>query len=423
VKEFVRSADISEVIGEREVAQVRHKFAGLTRELDERSRRIWAGTEATALGRGGIAAVARATGLATRTIRVGIRELKDGASEQPGTPRRVRRPGAGRKLLTHRDPGLRAALEALVESTTRGDPMSPLRWTCKSTRVLAEELTRQGHAVSHVSVGELLHQMGYSLQSERKVTEGTLHPDRDAQFAYINAQVQAFQQRGQPVISVDTKKKELVGDFKNGGQEWHPSGDPVKVRVHDFEDEELGKAVPYGVYDVTQNNGWVSVGIDHDTSEFAVASIRHWWRQMGAPTYPNARELLITADSGGSNGSRVRLWKIALQKLADATGLRVSVSHFPPGTSKWNKIEHRMFCHITKNWRGRPLESLDVIVNLIANTTTRKGLRVQAGLDTAAYPKGIKISDDQLAQVRLERAAFHGDWNYTILPASRCPNP
>jgi transposase len=412
------------VIGERHVVEVREKYTAMLGELDERSRRRWAATEAKALGHGGITAVARATGIATRTIRVGLRELDRGMSreEQPAA-RRVRRPGAGRKLLTERDPALRTALQALVEATTRGDPMSPLRWTCKSTRILAEELTRQGHALSHATVAELLHELGYSLQSERKVTEGSSHPDRDAQFTHISAQVQAFQQRGQPVISVDTKKKELVGDFKNGGQEWHPSGDPVKVRVHDFEDETLGKAVPYGVYDVTKNNGWVSVGIDHDTSEFAVASIRQWWRQMGALAYPHASELLITADSGGSNGSRVRLWKISLQKLADEMGLRVSVCHLPPGTSKWNKIEHRMFSHITKNWRGRPLESLEVIVNLLANTTTTKGLRVRAALDSAQYPKGIKISDVQFAQVRLERDAFHGDWNYSILPASCCKIP
>ena len=296
--------------------------------------------------------------------------------------------------------------------------MTPLRWTCKSTRLLAEELSRQGHAVSHARVADVLHDMGYSLQSERKTLEGTSHPDRDAQFLHINAQVQGFQQRGQPVISVDTKKKELVGDFRNGGQEWHPAGDPVKVRVHDFKDETLGKAIPYGVYDIGQDSGWVTVGVDHDTAEFAVQSIRQWWRQMGSRAYPRARELLITADNGGSNGSRVRLWKVSLQKLADETGLRLSVCHFPPGTSKWNKIEHRMFCHITKNWRGRPLESLEVIVNLIANTTTQKGLRLQAALDPGQYPKGIEVSDEELARVRLERHPFHGDWNYAILAAS-----
>ena len=402
---------------ENVVGDVHAKYKAMVGELDERGRRRWAATEAKTLGYGGVSAVARATGIATRTIRVGLRELGRGSSDvTESVPRRIRRAGGGRKSLTDHDPALRAALEALVEGTTRGDPMSPLRWTCKSTRLLAEELNAHGHPISYGTVASMLHEMGYSLQSDRKVTEGTSHPDRDAQFGHINEQVQAFQRRGQPVVSVDTKKKELIGDFKNGGREWQPTGDPVKVRVHDFPDDALGKAVPYGVYDVTQNNGWVSVGIDHDTGEFAGETIRQWWRQMGRLSYPGATELLITADGGGSNGSRIRLWKIALQKLADEIGLRISVCHFPPGTSKWNKIEHRMFCHITKNWRGRPLETLDVIVNLIANTTTQKGLRVQAALDTGPYPKGIKVTDEQLADVRIERDAFHGDWNYSILP-------
>lgn len=402
------------------VEKVREKFSALNGELDERACRRWAASEAMALGYGGISAVAKATRMATRTIRTGIRELRapEDTRKEPLShlTRQIRREGGGRKRLIEHDPQLLRALEALVEPTTRGDPMSPLRWTCKSTAVLAEELNRQGHAISHDTVALLLHQMHYSLQGNRKTLEGASHPDRDAQFAHISAQVKAFQDRGQPVISVDTKKKELVGDFKNGGQEWRPAGDPVHVRVHDFRDEQKGKAIPYGVYDLTQNSGWVSVGVDHDTAEFAVQSIRAWWRQMGCRIYPQATELLVTADSGGSNSSRVRLWKVCLQKLADETGLRVSVCHFPPGTSKWNKIEHRMFCHITRNWRGQPLESLEVIVNLIANTTTTKGLRIQAALDSGQYPKGIKIADDELAHVRMERDSFHGDWNYSIIP-------
>lgn len=296
--------------------------------------------------------------------------------------------------------------------------MSPLLWTCKSTRLLAEELGRQGHPVSDRTVATLLHDMDYNLQGNQKTREGSTHPDRNAQFEYINATVKAFQARGQPVISIDTKKKELVGDFKNGGREWRPTGDPVKVRVHDFMDPALGKAVPYGVYDVTKNVGWVRVGYDHDTAEFAIQSIRQWWNQMGRQTYPEARELLITADSGGSNGSRLRLWKVALQRFADETGFTVSVCHLPPGTSKWNRIEHRMFCHITRNWRGRPLESLEVVVNLIANTRTAKGLRIRAALDPNQYPLGVKVTNEQLARVRLRRDDFHGDWNYHITPSA-----
>jgi hypothetical protein len=402
------------------VATVRQKFDALKSEMDERRRRLWAASEARALGYGGISAVATATDMAISTIRIGLRELEERTRSTSGNPAapplRVRREGGGRKKLSEKDPGLVAALEALVEPTTRGDPMSPLRWTCKSVRTLAEELRRQGRAIGADTVAHLLHELKYSLQANRKTLEGTSHPDRDAQFVHINEEVQAFQRRAQPVVSVDTKKKELVGNFKNAGQEWRPAGSPQKVGSHDFEDEDLGKAIPYGVYDVTHNEGWVNVGTDHDTAEFAVQSIRQWWRQMGSKTYPKATELLITADSGGSNGSRLRLWKQALQNLADETGLRISVCHLPPGTSKWNKIEHRMFCHITRNWRGHPLESLEVIVNLIANTTTQKGLRIRAALDTATYPKGIKVADNQMAQLRIERAAFHGDWNYTILP-------
>jgi len=396
------------------IESIREKYRVLVREMDERARRIWAASEARSLGYGGVTALAKATGLAVSTIRAGVTELRQPGRKPAIHKRRIRKPGSGRKpTLTAK---IHRAVEALVEASTRGDPTSPLRWTCKSTRVLAQELGRQGHEISHASVGAVLRGLGYSLQSNRKTREGTSHPDRDAQFAHINQRTRAFQDRGQPVVSVDTKKKELVGDFRNAGREWRPKGDPVKVKVHDFEDEDLGKAVPYGVYDLTKNAGWVSVGTDHDTAEFAVASIRQWWRQMGRRAYPQATELFITADSGGSNGSRLRLWKVALQELADSTGLRISVSHLPPGTSKWNKIEHRLFCHITKNWRGRPLESLEVIVNLIGMTSTAKGLRVRAALDTRKYPKGLRVTDDELAQVRIERDSFHGEWNYTILP-------
>lgn len=402
---------------------VREKHHALLGELDEKARRVWAASEAMALGYGGISAVAKATGMAISTIRIGIQEIqeiKESSAQtlilQEEAPRRVRRVGGGRKPLTSYDPTLVKDLEALVSATIRGDPISPLRWTCKSTRVLAGELKHKGHSVTHASVGRLLRDLGYSLQGAQKTKEGSSHPDRDAQFKHINAQVEAFQIRGQPVISVDTKKKELVGDFKNGGQEWRPTGAPEKVRVHDFIDKELGKAIPYGVYDVTKNQGWVTVGIDHDTGEFAVETIRQWWRQMGSRTYPDANELLIMADSGGSNGSRVRLWKVRLQELADELGLRISVCHFPPGTSKWNKIEHRMFCHITRNWRSRPLESLEVIVNLIGHTRTEQGLRIQAGLDTGNYPKGIKVTDKEMARLHIQRDSFHGNWNYSIFP-------
>ena len=329
---------------------------------------------------------------------------------------RQRRPGGGRKPLTEHDPTLVRDLEALVEPTTRGDPQSGLRWTCKSLRKLAEELGRQGHRVSARKVGDLLHAQGYSLQANRKTEEGSDHPDRDAQFGHINQLALAFQERGQPVVSVDTKKKELVGNFHNGGREWQPKGEPQRVSTHDFPSQAQGKAIPYGVYDVGQNCGWVSVGTDHDTAEFAVATLQQWWQQMGAGTYPEAKELLITADGGGSNSSRGRLWKVALQRFADETGLRVTVCHFPPGTSKWNKIEHRLFSHITQNWRGRPLTSHEVVVNLIENTTTRKGLRVRAAIDTAQYATKRQISDDQLSELYLSRDGFHGDWNYSLNP-------
>ena len=398
-------------------SRIAEKFEALRGVMDEQMRRLWAATEARALGYGGVSVVARAIGLTRPTITAGIRELGDARQLVSMAPKhRVRRDGAGRPRLTDADTGLCPALEELVEPATRGDPMSPLRWTCKSVRTLAAELNRQGHPVSHQTVSEVLQSLGYSLQVNRKTREGAGHPDRNAQFEHIARRAKQFQRRGQPVISVDTKKKELVGDFKNAGQEWHPLGQPPVVQVHDFEDKELGKAIPYGVYDLSANAGWVSVGIDHDTPEFAVESIYCWWRQMGRKTYPEARELLITADGGGSNGSRVRLWKVALGRLADATGLKIAVCHFPPGTSKWNKIEHRMFCHITRNWRGRPLESHEVIVNLIASTTTTKGLRVRAALDTDAYPTGVKVEDATMAALRLIPDKFHGDWNYTIAP-------
>jgi len=395
---------------------IREKFTALEAVLDERSRRLWAATEAKALGHGGQTLVATATGMSRNTIHVGLRELGHTSDALTGAAKRVRRPGGGRKRLIAHDPLLVAHLDALVEPTSRGDPQSPLRWTCKSTRQLAAALQQQGHKVGRQKVAALLAELGYSLQANRKTKEGASHPDRDAQFTYINAQVQAFQARGQPVVSVDTKKKELVGDFKNGGREWQPQGQPELVRAYDFVDKQLGKGIPYGVYDQTANMGWVSVGSDHDTAAFAVETLRRWWSNMGAPRYGEATELLITADGGGSNGSRSRLWKVALQRLADAIGLRLSVCHFPPGTSKWNKIEHRMFSHISLNWRGKPLTSHEVIVNLIANTTTQTGLTIRAALDTHQYPTGIKVTDQELEHVRLRQADFHGEWNYTILP-------
>jgi transposase len=370
--------------------------------------------ESLSLGWGGIAAVAAATGLSPKTIRLGRRELE--ATGGAESPRRIRRAGGGRKKLTEQDAQLLPALEALVEPATRGDPESPLRWTCKSTRQLAGELKRQKHRVSHTKVAQLLRQAGYSLQANRKTREGTAHPDRNAQFEHINEQTKAFQKRCQPVISVDTKKKELVGNFRNGGREWRPQGKPLEVRVHDFQDPALGKAIPYGVYDVTNNEAWVSVGIDHDTAEFATEAIRRWWTKMGRRRFPQARQLCVMADGGGSNGSRSRLWKAALQKLADKTGLTLVVSHFPPGTSKWNKIEHRLFCHITQNWRGKPLASHEIIVQLIGATTTATGLKVKAALDRRNYPTRQKLTDQQLHGVRLQPADFHGDWNYTIQP-------
>jgi Rhodopirellula transposase DDE domain len=400
------------------ISILRTKHDALAPVMDERARRYWAACEARALGRGGVTAVARATGISRTTIRAGLGELQRAPQSDITLPdpQRLRRQGAGRKRLSQVDRQILDDLRALVESTTRGDPESPLQWTCRSCRNLADELVRQGHQVSYRTVGSLLHELGYSLQANRKMDEGADHSDRDAQFQHISRRVKAFLRRGQPVISVDTKKKELVGKFRASGREWRPEGDPERVRVHDFKDEELGKAVPYGVYDLAHNDGWVSVGIDHDTAQFACETLRRWWREMGALAYPTAKELLVTADSGGSNGARCRLWKVALQNLADAIGVKISVCHFPPGTSKWNRIEHRMFCHISQNWRGKPLVSRSAIVELIGHTRTRSGLRIRAALDTNTYPQGIAVSDEELAAVRIKKDKFHGEWNYTILP-------
>jgi len=386
--------------------------------LDERQRRLLVGVEAKVLGRGGVSAVAVATGVSRTTIAAGIQEIEAKMSSDVGAAAPLqtgtRRAGAGRKRIETKDLTLLPDLLALVDSSTRGDPESPLRWTCKSLRNLADELKAKGHTVSHVVVGKLLKQQDYSLQGNVKVLEGNQSPDRNAQFEHINASVAAALQANQPVISVDTKKKELVGAYKNAGQEWLPSGEPVKVKVHDFIDKELGRANPYGVYDIGADEAWVGVGTDHDTSAFAVQTIRRWWFSMGVQRYPQAKQLVITADGGGSNGHRVRLWKLELSRLAQEIGLDIQVHHFPPGTSKWNKIEHRLFSFITMNWRGTPLISHEVIVNLIASTKTRSGLKVRAELDTAEYPKGLVISDAVLATVNIEREAFHGDWNYCI---------
>jgi Rhodopirellula transposase DDE domain len=400
------------------VETLRAKHAALRSVFTERSRRVWAATEARALGYGGIAMVARATGLSPATISRGLKEL-DSAAPLAGD--RVRRPGGGRKRATTHHPTLLRDLEALVEPTAPGDPDSPLRWTCLSTRTLAVALEALGYSVSHTVVAELLHGLGYSLQGNVKTREGRQHPDRDAQFRYIARQVAAAQRRGQPTISVDTKKKELVGPFKNGGRAWRPAKTPQRVRVHDFviPGATGGNAIPYGVFDLHRNEGWVSVGIDHDTATFAARSIRRWWQHMGRPVYRDATSLTITADAGGSNGARLRLWKWELQQLANRTGLAITVCHFPPGTSKWNKIEHRLFSHIAMNWRGTPLVDLATIVSLIGSTHSRAGLHVRAELDRGPYPAGVTVTDAQLASVRLERHRFHGDWNYTIHPAAQ----
>jgi hypothetical protein len=396
--------------------EIRDRFAALEPEMDERMRRQWAAAEARTLGWGGIKMVSAATGLSPRTISAGLAELDLAREIRAMEARRVRRPGAGRHRLSQSDPQLLVALESLIEPVSRGDPQSPLRWTCKSTRRLAEELTQSGHPVGRSTVATLLQEAGYSLQANSKTREGACHPDRDAQFRYIDRWVRGCLGRGQPAASVDTKKKELIGDFKNSGRDWHPQGQPPEVRVHDFVDETLGKAIPYGVYDILNNQGWVSVGIDHDTAEFATHSIGRWWKRMGAHRFADASQLLITADGGGSNGSRSRLWKVCLQDLADELGLQLVVCHFPPGTSKWNKIEHRLFSFITQNWRGRPLISRQVVVNLIASTTTHAGLTVKAELDTRRYETAITVGENQLASLNLDPHPFHGDWNYTITP-------
>ena len=394
-------------------AGIKARYGALRPRLDERARRLLAAAESLAIGPGGLSAVSRATGVSRRVIRQGMAELKEPTALVPG---RIRRAGGGRKKAVDLDPSFKTDLEQLLESTTRGDPEAPLRWTCKSVRKLTAELKRLGHRVSHQVVADLLHELGYSLQANRKTREGASHPDRNAQFEHLNAKVKWSLSRKEPVISVDTKKKELVGDFKNGGRELRPKGDPEKVRVHDFIDKDLGRATPYGIYDIGRNSGWVSGGVDHDTAEFAVQSIRRWWRSMGQQSYPRAKRLLITADCGGSNGSRLRLWKWELQRLADETGLRLAVCHLPPGTSKWNKIAHRLFSFITQNWRGNPLISLQAIVSLIAATATATGLRVHSELDTASYESGVKVSDQEIAQMKLRRDKFHGDWNYEIHP-------
>jgi len=402
------------------IKTVRRKYRTLAPVLDERSRRIWAAAEAEALGYGGQSIVAAATGISRTTISSELAGSKGESATVRG--KKLRSAGGGRKKLIDREPGLLSALESLVEPTTRGDPESPLRWTCKSTRQLASALGAQGYRIGRQTVATLLDDLGYSLQGNRKTKEGSSHPDRDAQFNYINNLVKDFQRREQPVVSVDTKKKELVGDFGNGGKEWRPKGEPEPVRVYDFVDKRLGKVNPYGVYDPTANVGWVSVGVDHDTAEFAVEALRRWWKKMGRVCYPEATELLITADGGGSNGSRVGLWKVSLQQLANETELRISVCHFPPGTSKWNKIEHRMFSHISLNWRGKPLVSHEVVVHLIAATTTRTGLKIEAELDTNVYPTGIKVTDEQMKNIRIVKSNFHGEWNYTIIPENKtCP--
>jgi Rhodopirellula transposase DDE domain len=404
-------------MGTEEIIEtLRRKFERVSEVLDERGRRVWAAAEAEALGYGGQSIVAKATGLARITLyREGLRQVSD---QGPYPEERIRNLGGGRKKLTEQKPTLLSALEALVEPTTRGDPENPLRWTCLSTRQLAAALQKHGYRIGRQTVAALLEELGYSLQGNQKTKEGSSHPDRDAQFRYIHGRVEEFQGRGQPVVSVDTKKKELVGDFKNGGREWRPEGNPEPVRVYDFVDKALGKANPYGVYDPVANVGWVSVGVDHDTAEFAVETLRRWWEKMGRLRYPTATELLVNADGGGSNGTRVRLWKVALQRLADETGLRITVCHFPPGTSKWNKIEHRMFSYISMNWRGKPLISHEVIVNLIARTTTHTGLKIEAEIDTNLYPKGLRVTDEELEKINIQKANFHGEWNYTILPST-----
>ena len=398
-----------------ELAVLQKKYRALRDDLNERGRRKWAAAEANSLPRGGVSLVAQATGLSRTTIHAGMRELQQRKGKRLAAGR-SRRAGGGRKSLTTHHPDLLKALERLVEPVVRGDPESFLRWTAKSTRKLAAELKRQGYSIGDRKVAELLHQMGYSLQANSKTLEGKQHPDRNAQFEHVHTQVKQFLEQGLPVISVDTKKKELVGNFSNRGQEWQPQGEPQKTLVHDFPDKELGKAIPYGIYDLGRNEGWVSVGIDHDTAEFATDSILAWWKYMGRKTYPKATKLLIMADSGGSNASRSKLWKVGLQQLANLTGLQIQMAHFPPGTSKWNKIEHRMFSFITQNWRARPLVSYQTIIDLIANTRTKTGLKIKAKLTQRTYPTGVEISAAEMAKLNLKPDPFHGEWNYSLLP-------
>jgi transposase len=397
---------------------IRRRFGVLEKHLDERLRRMVAAAEAEALGARGISIVSRSTGVSRRGIRRGMQELRE-ATQLTSGQHRIRKSGGGRKKAIEKDVSLLADLERLIEPTTRGDPESPLRWTCKSVRQLAQELRREHHQVSHQLVSDMLHELDYSLQGNRKTIEGTSHPDRDAQFKHINHRVRSFLRAGDPVISVDTKKKELVGNFKNGGQELRPQGDPERVLVHDFVNPELGRAIPYGVYDLGSNSGWVSVGVDHDTATFAVESIRRWWRSMGRALYRRCKRLLIMADAGGSNGPKLRLWKVELQTLANELGKEISICHFPPGTSKWNKIEHRLFSFISMNWRGKPLITYQVIVSLIAATTTTKGLRVRAALDRNTYPTAVKVTTAEVESVNLKPNRFHGDWNYTVAPPAR----
>lgn len=396
------------------------KYRLLAPFLDERSLRLCLAADAVSMGRGGVSIVSRCTKVSRTTIHAGVRELLRGvgasSSEQTIEAKRVRKPGGGRKPKTQKDKGLLPDLDRLVDPVTRGDPMAPLRWTCKSTTKLAAELREMGHSVSQPTVWRLLDELGYSMQSNRKVREGSDHPDRNAQFEFISFTVESFLERGLPVISVDTKKKELIGDYKNAGREWEKKGKPVEVNMHDFPDREKGKAIPYGVYDIGRNQGWVSIGVTHDTAEFAVESIRRWWYRMGRVVYPQARQLLITADGGGSNGARVRLWKLELQRLADDLGMAIHVRHFPPGTSKWNKIEHRMFCHITENWRARPLTSRMAVVKLISQTRTERGLSIQAELDENMYETGKKVDDQAMKGLLLTKCDFHGEWNYSLSP-------
>jgi len=397
------------------IQQVETKYRHLEAFLNERSRRLWAATEAAALGYGGILAVHRATGLSQNTIRSGLQDLKR-ESANPLAPDCIRTPGGGRKRVEQTDPKILAALDQLVEPSSRGEPDCPLRWTCKSVNQLAHALQNQGYKVCAMTVYTLLREMGYSLQGNRKTQEGNQHPDRNQQFQHIAQQVKTFQTQHRPVISIDTKKKENIGQFKNVGQEWQPNGSPTLVKTHDFPDKTLGKAIPYGIYDLTHNQGWVNVGIDHDTAEFAVESVRRWWQQLGQQQYRRSNHLLITADCGGSNGNRNRLWKLKLQEFADESGLTLHICHFPPGTSKWNKIEHRLFCHITTNWRGQPLTSLETVINLIGHTTTRAGLEVHAQVDDNLYPTGIQVSDTEFKAITIQRCRFHGEWNYRIKP-------